>query len=82
MYYTSNLEACYSLQNHLGCKASFGSKGLEEVKKESLHGLGINSTAVNTAGVAKVGKGPKFYYRGVNGCINAILTRFDARGNV
>lgn len=82
MYYNSDNEKKYTLQAHLKDKGPLGVKDLEEVKKLSVHGLGTNTTAVNEAGVAKVGKGPKFYNRGNNGCINAIITRYDAYGNV
>lgn len=72
----------YSLGDHLEGKEPFGSEGLDELKPNSVHGLAINKTAVNMAGRPKQGRGPKFFNRGNNGCINAIVTRFDRYGNV
>ena len=64
-------------------------------KQNSIHEASLNPTVYTSKSIissprgsnynsikVKGGLGPKFYNRGSNGCINAIVTRYDRYGNV
>jgi len=80
-------QASYTLSDHVDGKDTFDDfkNDNEEttLKNNSLHGMALNKTAVNRiTNKPKCGLGPKFYNRGANSCINAIVTRYDCNGNV
>jgi len=77
----------YTLSDHLDGKNAFGDFEDDDEEKKykdnSVNGMAINKTAVNSvSNKPKRGLGPKFYNRGANACINAIVTRYDRYGNV
>ncbi len=89
MYYCNGKgEACYTLNDHVEGKGAFdknmSAETAETLSQNSMHGMTTNATATTfTANKGhKCGLGPKFYNRGANSCINAIVTRYDRHGNV
>ncbi len=92
LYYTSDNQdgtgriPYYTLEEHLEGQERISNENDEEdvdtLKQHSKHQMVINKTCVNMNGKRKLGLGPKFYNRGSNACINAIVTRYDRYGNV
>ncbi len=92
MYFTNDKgEACYTVADHVEGKEAFDKKiskeTAETLSKNSMHGMVANATAITFKSTQKPrtyksGLGPKFYNRGANACINAIVTRYDRHGNV
>ena len=79
-------QATYTISDHVDGKEPFGDFKDDEEKKcknNSIHRMAVNKTAINSvSNKPKRGLGPKFFNRGANACINAIVTRYDRYGNV
>jgi len=79
-------QASYTISDHVDGKDAFGDFKDDEEKKgkdSSIHRMALNKTSVNSvSNKLKRGLGPKFFNRGANACINAIVTRYDRYGNV
>lgn len=59
----------------------FTDEEMDNLKENSYHQI-ISNTCMQANGILKTGKSTKFFNKGCNACINAIITRFDNDGNV
>jgi len=80
-------QASYTLSDHVDGKDAFDDFKDDDEEKvckdHSMYGIALNTTAINSVSdKPKRGLGPKFFNRGANSCINAIVTRYDRYGNV